>query len=651
MGAVGAVGAVPQEIHLTFKGKPKFKLNAPCKGSNLQGLGSLTSQSNGSKLEEGYVRYVKSDCWKRKRSFDSLDEQTNGSRMALLSSLEEWEEEVGYILPREVFSQERIISAVSDKLESSLALSQRKQKMSVQTSTVVSLASCDSLDGKAMIIGETGQSIPGGENTLSPAVGAWSYSLVKESADEFDSCFEKESHCKGSPLTELNLSRNKLKSLPFALPCLAPNLKRLNISSNEFEELDPVAMLPQSLVYLNANSNSIANMRCTRRAKECCAKAKVNSLGTQPCQHQCHNTLPNLSGLCLRDNQLVRVELLQAKRYETEGFVTCKREVLFPSLMRLELRKNKLTTFPPDVAYLKELTSLDVSNNKDINRLPDDITQLPNLSHLPLDGLDLIDFPQTEMNQGAKRIQNFLRHRQDGEKPYRRMKLMVVGLAKKGKTTLVHRLVEYDSLKRTLKQTVKRILKRRHPPDSKPCQQTRSETVGIDITEMEYRPSKGKYSKEEAITFRIWDFAGQEKYYATHQCFLTRHSMYLVLWNLKDGTEGIENLASWLYNIEACAPGSPILIVGTHLDEVDRHDHHKLIAELERKYIFRGLGFPNVVGHIEVALVKRPGHVDNLCQKLFEVACEMRYSHGKSQPSDLSVVLDETCFCFSNRQN
>jgi Leucine-rich repeat (LRR) protein/GTPase SAR1 family protein len=608
-----AVGAVAQEVPLTFKDTPKLKRKSSI---NLWRLGSLTSQSSSSSLEldeDRPVRCVKSDCL-RNRSVESSSEQSGYPTS--ISSLEECVELDEEVLPHDVFSPSKTVS-----FEDTRGQLQPILKMSAHALAVKSLASSYSMTSKespAMIIGDSMQSFPDGKNASShpPHSGVYTFT-VSESVDDFDA-LHKGVHGQGSSLTELNLSRNKLKSLPLGFPCLVPNLKKLNISSNKFEELDPVAMLPQSVEYLNANSNSIKTMTCKRRAtKECCAKTKGKKSGTEPCQHQCHDTLPNLSYLRLKDNRLVHVELIQAKRQTVGDVDTGGQVVLYPSLISLELSNNKLNAFPLDIACLKELSTLDVSRNKDIKMLPLDLIQLPNLMHLPLDELDLNDFPQTEMNRGARRVQNFLKHRQEGKKPYRRMKLMVVGLAKKGKSTLVHRLADHGSFKwRRLFSDTKLHLKAK----------TRQATVGIDITEMVLQPSKG-----EGITFGVWDFAGQEEYYATHQCFLTQRSIYLVIWSLKDGIKGIENLASWLCNIEACAPGSPVLIVGTHLDEVDSGGKYfkEMIDELERRYMSHCLPcFPRVVDHIEVALENGLRNVGKLQKEIVKVACEMCYPRG-----------------------
>ena len=52
------------------------------------------------------------------------------------------------------------------------------------------------------------------------------------------------------------------------------------------------------------------------------------------------------------------------------------------------------------------------------------------------------------------------------------------------------------------------------------------------------------------IEFSVWDMAGQEVYYATHQCFLSRNTLYLVVWNMEEKDKGIDYLRPWLLNIQ-----------------------------------------------------------------------------------------------------
>ena len=41
------------------------------------------------------------------------------------------------------------------------------------------------------------------------------------------------------------------------------------------------------------------------------------------------------------------------------------------------------------------------------------------------------------------------------------------------------------------------------------------------------------------MNFSTWDLAGHPDYYVIHQCFLTPNSLYIVVWNLTLGEEGV----------------------------------------------------------------------------------------------------------------
>lgn len=52
------------------------------------------------------------------------------------------------------------------------------------------------------------------------------------------------------------------------------------------------------------------------------------------------------------------------------------------------------------------------------------------------------------------------------------------------------------------------------------------------------------------LRIRTWDFGGQREYYATHQYFLSKRSLYLVVWKIPDGQKGISEIFHWLVNIQ-----------------------------------------------------------------------------------------------------
>lgn len=78
-------------------------------------------------------------------------------------------------------------------------------------------------------------------------------------------------------------------------------------------------------------------------------------------------------------------------------------------------------------------------------------------------------------------------------------------------------------------------------------------TVGIVVSDWTYyKRVRQSQTSLRNITFMTWDFGGQEEYYATHQCFISRRSLYLVVWNVTYGMAEVEELRPWLLNIQVC---------------------------------------------------------------------------------------------------
>lgn len=106
------------------------------------------------------------------------------------------------------------------------------------------------------------------------------------------------------------------------------------------------------------------------------------------------------------------------------------------------------------------------------------------------------------------------------------MKLFLIGKGERGKTTLLRRLKEAG------------------PGETE-------RTVGIDIGYWECRGKTGMFkTKREPIKFLAWDFAGQDEYHPTHQLFYSRRALYLALFRLSDGNEGINELDQWLRSVQ-----------------------------------------------------------------------------------------------------
>lgn len=62
-----------------------------------------------------------------------------------------------------------------------------------------------------------------------------------------------------------------------------------------------------------------------------------------------------------------------------------------------------------------------------------------------------------------------------------------------------------------------------------------------------------------------WDFGGQEIYHATHQFFITDRSLFVLLWNARQGWEHAK-IQYWLDIIKARAPLARVILVATHAE-------------------------------------------------------------------------------------
>ena len=208
------------------------------------------------------------------------------------------------------------------------------------------------------------------------------------------------------------------------------------------------------------------------------------------------------------------------------------------AIRSLNLAKNHFRNVPLCICSFTTLHSLNLSDNPDILTLPAEMGRLSYLSYLNLNGLKRLKDPPKNLHKHCRDCIRYLNGKMWNVRGFYHMKLMLVGYANRGKTTLVARLQgrEYGD----------------------------ESTVGVDVSEWRYRPSIGRHT----FHFNIWDFGGQEEYYATHQCFLTHRSLYLLLFNLLHGDKGVEELRPWLNNIALRAPRSCVIIIGTHLDEV-----------------------------------------------------------------------------------
>jgi hypothetical protein len=147
------------------------------------------------------------------------------------------------------------------------------------------------------------------------------------------------------------------------------------------------------------------------------------------------------------------------------------------------------------------------------------------------------------------------------------------------------------------------------------------------------------------VSYRTWDFGGQTEYHATHQYFLSKRSLYIVMWKMTDGEKGMNEMEQWLINIQARAPNSPVIIVGTHQDLV-RDEFPPSFSEylqqsIRDKFINvsdpEKCGFPRVLDSIEISCKTRH-NLRLLAHLLYDTAFSLKSPGGGSGGSKTRLL-------------
>ena len=126
---------------------------------------------------------------------------------------------------------------------------------------------------------------------------------------------------------------------------------------------------------------------------------------------------------------------------------------------------------------------------------------------------------------------------------------------------------------------------------------------------------------EHHMILDLWDFAGQQLYYASYPVFLSPRAVYMLVYDLSKGLNdpaqpcfkqggletslgnpneetNMENLLSWLVSVSSicsseserevkdqphCRP--PVFIVGTHADKQQKEDIDKIEMQIKREIL------------------------------------------------------------------
>jgi small GTP-binding protein len=239
------------------------------------------------------------------------------------------------------------------------------------------------------------------------------------------------------------------------------------------------------------------------------------------------------------------------------------------ALTALDLSFNELTALPAALGKLAALESLDLPRNQ-LTALPDNLGKLLHLKQIKLSNNPLDELPPELRYKSGQAIlayyRDLARRRQLNE-----AKVLIVGQPTAGKTSLVKRLIEdkFDA--------------------------NEAMTEGINVKRWSF-----KLADDREVRLNMWDFGGQEIMHATHQFFLTKRSLYIILIDAREGEDN-GKLEYWLKTAQKFGDNAPVLVV---VNKIDIHPLHLNRRGLQDKY-------PMIKGFLEISCKDAKG-IDQL---------------------------------------
>ncbi|GFZ95281.1 COR domain-containing protein [Okeania sp. KiyG1] len=361
-----------------------------------------------------------------------------------------------------------------------------------------------------------------------------------------------ESISKLTNLTTLDLSKNKLTKLPESISKLT-NLTTLDLSKNKLTKLPESIskLINLTTFYLDYNKLTTLPESISKLTNLTTLYLGYNQLTKLPGSI---SKLTNLTTLYLRHNQLTTLsESISKLTNLTTLYLEYNKLTTLPesiskltNLTTLYLEYNKLTTLPESISKLTNLTTFYLDYNK-LTTLPESISKLTNLTTLYLRYNPLETPPIEIATKGIKAIREYFQQiEKEGIDYLYEAKLIIIGEGGAGKTTLANKI-------------------------QNPDYQLRDEdtTKGIEVHQWNF-PTKNQHE----FQMNIWDFGGQEIYHATHQFFLTKRSLYILV---ADTRKEDTDFYYWLNIAELLSDNSPLLIIKNEKQERKREINQRAL--------------------------------------------------------------------------
>ncbi len=290
----------------------------------------------------------------------------------------------------------------------------------------------------------------------------------------------------------------------------------------------------------------------------------------------CLYELRNLESLYMSENHIRRIDsrISNLERLRILSFGTSGKGLMIET-SDFDA-SNQISELPRSIIRLTNLELLDLIGNP--LQIPPEILQKiyePRAILTAYFGDNLIELSKKEIEDWLALFENRQR------RPLLEVKIVFVGQGSVGKTSLVQQILhgKFDS--------------------------NQIKTEGISINQWSVggeqlavgsKTHQLSTDDHQPIKLNIWDFGGQEIMHATHQFFLTKRSLYLLVLDARL-TQEENRVEYWLKIIQSFGGESPVLIVG------NKTDQHPL--DIDRT----GLGkkYPNIVGILETSAATGAG--------------------------------------------
>lgn len=348
-------------------------------------------------------------------------------------------------------------------------------------------------------------------------------------------------------LEELYLPKNKIRN--FNIISALTHLQTLNLSSNQISDLSFLIHLGK-LQNLDLSENKINDI------------SEIVNLSNLKNLDLSNNNISNIQFL----EKLVKIQNVNLSDNLINDISSFRLTVQQPLYLNLNLAGNRIEDLSPILPLIEQGVQIKWYYSAKGICVKDNPLKGPPLEIVEQGNEVILKYFQDRQKQGIDYLYE--------------AKLLIVGEGESGKTTLAWKLRDINS---------------------KMPKKSDDRTKGIDIQSLKI---PNQTDEHRPFYMNVWDFGGQEIYHATHQFFLTKRSLYLIVNNTRSN---LTDFYHWVQTINLFSNNSPIIIVQNE------------VAGSVTDFDLRGIQqyFDNVLGVKEADLSNiTDGRVDKLIREI-----------------------------------